>query len=91
MTDAQMLPIILAITQFAKEFLRKWINIEGFLSRVLVTLVTAAVVGYKYITEGMPFDVGSFIGKVVALSALAMGGKSFLSSIAGKVAKALVK
>ena len=91
MNDAQIIAAVLAISQFLKEFLRKWITIEGFLSRVLVTLVTAGVVGFKYTTEGMPFDLGSFIGKVVALSALAMGGKSFLSSIAGKVAKALVK
>lgn len=88
MTDAQIIAAVLAISQFLKEFLRKWITIEGFLSRVLVTLVTAGVVGFKYITEGMPFDLGSFIGKVVAIAALAMGGKSLFSSIARKAIKA---
>lgn len=91
MTDAQAVTIIVTISQVVKEFLRKWIPVEGFLSRVVVFLVTAGVVGYKFITEGMPFELGSFVGKVVTLAALAMGGKSFLSSIAGKVAKGLVK
>lgn len=85
MNIGEMVIVALAVAQALKEFLRSWIKIEGKASIILVIAVCAGVVGYKFITESMPFDLAAFILLVSQVASLAVGGKMSVASIAKKV------
>jgi hypothetical protein len=85
MTIIEMVAIVATISQAAKEFLRKWIDIKGPLTIVLVSVVASGVVGYKFVTEGLPFELGAFLGVVVQVVTYSAGGKMLIGSVAKKV------
>jgi len=87
MNVGQMVLIAIAISQAVKEFLRKWLVIEGPASVILVVVVSAGVVGYKFVTEGMIFDLIAFVILVAEVASIAIGGKLTASSVARKVSK----
>ena len=87
MNVGQMVLIVIAISQAVKEFLRKWLVIEGPASVILVVVVSAGVVGYKFVTEGMIFDLIAFVILVAEVASIAIGGKLTASSVARKVSK----
>ena len=87
MNVGQMVLIVIAISQAVKEFLRKWLTIEGPASVILVVVVSAGVVGYKFVTEGMIFDLIAFVILVAEVASIAIGGKLTASSVARKVSK----
>lgn len=87
MNIAGMVVIVLTIAQVLKEFLRKWAKIEGVASVILVICVSAGVVGYKFVTETMPFDLATFVSLVASVASMAIGGKLTASSIAKKIGK----
>jgi len=87
MNVGQMVLIAIAISQAVKEFLRKWLVIEGPGSVILVVVVSAGVVGYKFVTEGMIFDLIAFVILVAEVASIAIGGKLTASSVARKVSK----
>jgi len=87
MNVGQMVLLAIAIGQAVKEFLRKWLTIEGPASVILMIFVSAGVVGYKFVTEGMIFDLITFVILVAEVASIAIGGKLTASSVARKVSK----
>ena len=88
MNVGQMVLIVIAITQAIKEFLRKWLpNFSGTSSVILAVVVSAGVVGYKFVTEGMAFEIVAFLILVAEVAAAAIGGKLTAASIAKKVSR----
>ena len=75
MTHLEMVSIVVAATQYVKEIVRKWIPVEGFVSIILAGLVSACIVGYKFLNEGLAFDFGAFMSMVIAVTAEAALGK----------------
>ena len=87
MNVGQMVLIAITIGQAAKELLRTKFKIEGKASIVLMIVVSAGVVGYKFITEGLAFELVGFVILVAEVAAAAIGGKLTAASIAKKVSK----
>ena len=85
MNIAQMALIAVTVGQALKEFLRRWVKLEGKLSVIFMILVSAGVVGYKFVTENMAFDLATFLILVAEVSTAAIGGKLTAASIAKKV------
>ncbi len=75
MSHLEMVSVVLVISQYAKEVIRRWIPVEGFVSILLAGVVSAGVVGYKFVTEGLPFELAAFFSTVIAVTAEAALGK----------------
>lgn len=87
MNVGQMVLIAVTVGQALKEFFRRWIKIEGKVSVIFMILVSAGVVGYKFVTENMAFDLATFLILVAEVAVAAIGGKLTAASIAKKVSR----
>jgi hypothetical protein len=87
MNVGQMVVIVITIGQAVKELLRVKFKIEGKASVILMVVVSAGVVGYKFLTESMAFDLAMFLMLVAQVASAAIGGKLVAGSIAKKVSR----
>ena len=80
----EMVAIVAALSQLIKDWTKKVIEFKGGLAVLLTLVVSAGVVGYKYLTEHTPFDVGAYIALVVQVFLGANAGYKFLKVASGK-------
>ena len=73
MGTVELVAVVMAITQFVK----KLIKVEGNWAIALSGLASLAAVFYKYVNEGLAFDLAA-IWLVVSVFLLANGGKKLL-------------
>ena len=81
MNIAEMVAIVLAVTQFAKGTLKDWgLNVVGGWAILLSFLCSIGVVLYFVLSTGIPITWNS-LWILVQVFALANGGKKLLNSI----------
>ncbi len=79
MSTVELVAIVLAITQAIK----KAFKIKGIGAIVLTAVVSIGVVGYKYMAEGLPFEIIGFIGTLIAVFVAANGGYGLVKRASG--------
>ena len=80
MGTVELVAIVLAITQAIK----KAFKLSGIAAMILTAVVSIGVVGYKYMAEGLPFEIISFIGLLIAVFVAANGGYGLIKRASGK-------
>ena len=78
MSELAMVTLVVAITQYAKTWIKKLFPqfpMDQFMSVALAALVSAGVVGFSYLEAGTPFVLSAFLSAVVGVVSKAALGK----------------